>query len=184
MISFLTIALLSAVSIKAQSLCRRDGTAAFHYNYFNSMANNNIADFDEIEAGQIFKLPQFTYLKKNHQLGHTVTVQDGDSLWEISQRYYFNFQYLNPRWKGVSLPTVVGKWYYQVQAGDYLYKIAKQYAPKHDSTKALNDLVELNFIENPDEIEQGQLLKFPKYFSAPTEPRRAVKIVPCIVRKQ
>ena len=54
--------------------------------------------------------------------------------------------------------------YYMVQSGDYLWKIAVLLAPQRPES-AVDDMVKLNHIENPDEIEVGQLLVLPKDFN-------------------
>ena len=93
----------------------------------------------------------------------TYTVQQGDTLWEISRQYSVplesilrenNLSNANDLTVGqvLLIPTAAAPYWYVVRRGDSLWSIANKFFTTTD------ELLKLNEIDNPNVIFPGQLL--------------------------
>ena len=89
MLSIITYAFLFGSSLASYTpgICG-DAQIPFDYHYFNSLAGNSIEDLDSIDVGQKFILPRGTYSVANGDEATRVKVKAGDTLYQISQRFY------------------------------------------------------------------------------------------------
>jgi LysM repeat protein len=148
MLTFLSILFLSAFSIEAASLTKRD--TATNVKGLGKAKSLSKRKKSCTGAGQTFMMVNYkTTLANNPKF--------------------------NPQSKCVcyKLSPIKDKAkYYIVQEDDYLWKIAEEFAPTYDASKAVDDIVQLNGIINPDEIYDGQPLRFPEYFTIPEKDER------------
>ncbi|MDP4119729.1 MAG: LysM peptidoglycan-binding domain-containing protein [Bacillota bacterium] len=97
------------------------------------------------------------------------TMQPGDTLWGLAQKYHttvsdiasFNglSQTVNiPIGQEIMIPLIdsgIPRWYI-IKPGDSLYSIGQKYGLD------LDDILEYNYIDNPDLIYPGQMLRLKK----------------------
>lgn len=145
-----------------------DAQIPFDYHYFNSLANNTIKDLNSIFEGQKLILPRGTFSIASGDNVRRATVQEGDTLSKISEKFYLNVKYSNR-------PTN----YYLIQSGDTLSEIAALYVPYDYLEKAISDLVALNSIEDANVIREGVILVLPQYFMGSTGIKGSVQIIDC-----
>ena len=162
MLSIITCAVLfgSSLATPTTSGACGDAQVAFNFRYLNSLAGNSIMDFNAINVGETFSLPDYTCSIETGEEVENVTIQEGDSLSQISEKYYFNIRYSD---------TLTN--YYLIQSNDTLTQIAAYYVTEDKIDQAISDLVELNSIEDPDIISEGVILVLPDYFIGETSPK-------------
>jgi LysM repeat protein len=150
MLSFLTIIFLSAISIDATSLTRRDAPKARVDQKTKTLNNPNKSCGD----GQASNLEEYKY---------KLTLAKDPKFNPESDLVDFKFSAMKKK-----------EAFYIVQEGDDLWKIAGEFAPAYDVNKAAIELAEKNSIKNPqdDWIYAGQPLRFPEYFTIPKKDGR------------
>jgi LysM repeat protein len=145
MLTFLSILFLSPFSIEGASLTKRD-TAA------------NVKGLEKAKA--------LTKSKKSCRDGQTFMMNIyNQTLADIPK---FNFQSPDVEYK--FSPIIDKAPYYIVQVNDYRWKIAEEFAPTYDTSKAVDDIAKLNGIRG--DIYEGQPLRFPDYFTIPKKDDR------------
>lgn len=125
------------------SIARKFDTTVSELTSLNNLTSN------ELQIGQVLKIPQEE--TSNGNLQNTYTVKVGDSLYQIAQRYGTTVDELKRLNNLTSNTLSIGQQliipstspsvnYYTVQRGDSLYSIAKKFGTTVDKLKAANNM--------------------------------------------
>ncbi len=126
-------------------------------------AANNLTS-DVLRIGQVLTIPNTTSTPEKPSTGNTYTVQNGDSLWKIANKFGTTINALksannltNDNLKvgqTLVIPSGNNTTTYTVKNGDSLWKIANQYGITVNELKSANGLT-------GDNLQVGQTLKIP-----------------------
>lgn len=124
-------------------------------------AANNLTS-DVLRIGQILTIPNTTSTPETPSTGNTYTVQNGDSLWKIANKFGTTINALKSANNLTNDNLQVGQVLtipsdgatYTVKNGDSLWKIANQFGITVNELKSANGLT-------GDNLQVGQTLKIP-----------------------
>ncbi len=126
-------------------------------------AANNLTS-DVLRIGQVLTIPSTTSAPQNPPTGNTYTVQNGDSLWKIANKFGTTINALKSAnnltndnlqvGQVLTIPNGGTTSTYTVKNGDSLWKIANQYGITVNELKSANGLT-------GDNLQIGQTLKIP-----------------------
>ena len=124
----------------------------------------NILTSDVLRIGQVLTIPSTTSAPQNPPTGNTYTVQNGDSLWKIANKFGTTINALKSAnnltndnlqvGQVLTIPNGGTTSTYTVKNGDSLWKIANQYGITVNELKSANGLT-------GDNLQIGQTLKIP-----------------------
>lgn len=126
-------------------------------------AANNLTS-DVLRIGQVLTIPTTSNIPNQPSTGNTYTVQNGDSLWKIANKFGTTINALKSAnnltndnlqvGQILAIPNGGGSSTYVVKNGDSLWKIANQYGITVNDLKSANGLT-------GDNLQVGQTLKIP-----------------------
>lgn len=126
-------------------------------------AANNLTS-DVLRIGQVLTIPNTTSILESPSTGNTYTVQNGDSLWKIANKFGTTINALKSAnnltndnlqvGQVLTIPGSDNEATYTVKNGDSLWKIANQYGITVNELKSANGLT-------GDNLQVGQTLKIP-----------------------
>lgn len=126
-------------------------------------AANNLTS-DVLRIGQVLTIPNSTSIPESPSTGNTYTVQNGDSLWKIANKFGTTINALKSAnnltndnlqvGQVLTIPGSDNEATYTVKNGDSLWKIANQYGITVNELKSANGLT-------GDNLQVGQTLKIP-----------------------